>query len=349
MARVKKHTRGIVEDLFKELDTRQKKVLTKRYGLDDGEELTLAELGKLFGVTRERIRQIEASALAHVREKSEEGHIQELIDAAASHLHKTGGVAHQKSLLKAIEHFSHETDRVISFANHVKFLLEISKEILYQREDDDLYAHWHLSEAHQKQALTFLDDLVKALRSKKKETLDAQKFTQFFEEVRRLHNLEKDVAEHYVRISKKFGENIYGDFGLTEWEEVKPRVARDWIYLVLKKAGKPLHFSEIASEIRTMRKSKRTNTQTIHNELIKDKRFILVGRGIYTLSEFDTMPGGTIKDVITHIIKTEGPLTAKQIVKKVLERRIFKENTILFNLSNKKNFKRLKNGRYDIA
>lgn len=341
-----KTTNRIIDDLFAGLDARQKKVLTKRYGLDSGEEMTLAELGKSFGVTRERIRQIEALALGDVRKSAKEGHLNELTSAVVELLKKTGGVRKEDSLLAEIKHFAHEADAAANFANQVRFLLEISKAVIYHREDDSLHGHWHLSQAHQKKATDFLESLIKHLKDKKHETLHNKKFDQFFHEVVELHKLEKEVARHYVMISKKFGANLYGDFGLTEWEEVKPKVSRDWIYLILKKAGKPLHFGEIANEIRRLRPSKKTNTQTIHNELIKDKRFILVGRGIYGLRETDTMPSGTIRDILVHILKNDGPMKAKELIAKVLQHRIFKENTILFNLQNKKFFERLTDGKY---
>lgn len=341
-----KTTNKIIEDLFAGLDARQKKVLIKRYGLDSGDEMTLAELGKSFGVTRERIRQIEALALNDVRKIAKDGHLNELTATVVELLKKTGGVRKEDHLLGEIKHFAHEADVAANFANQVRFLLEISKAVVYHREDESLHSHWHLSLAHQKKAFDFLDALIKHLKDKKHDTLHNKKFEQFFNDVVELHKLEKDVAKHYMAISKKFGANIYGDFGLTEWEEVKPRVSRDWIYLILKKAGKPLHFGEIANEIRRLRPNKKTNTQTIHNELIKDKRFILVGRGIYGLRETDTMPSGTIRDILVHILKAEGPLKPKELIAKVLEHRIFKENTILFNLQNKKYFERMADGKY---
>lgn len=346
MASAVKTTDRIIDDLFAGLDARQRKVLTKRYGLDSGEEMTLAELGKSFGVTRERIRQIEALALNDVRKISKDGHISELVATVSDALKKTGGVRKEDHLLSDIKHFSAQANAAANFANQVRFLLEISKAVVYHREDDSLHGHWHLSQTHQKKALDFLDSLIKHLKDKKHETLHNKKFDQFFHEVVVLHKLEKEVAKHYVAISKKFGANLYGDFGLTEWAEVKPKVSRDWIYLILKKAGKPLHFGEIADEIRRLRPTKKTNTQTIHNELIKDKRFILVGRGIYGLREADTMPSGTIRDILLHILKSEGPLKPKELIAKVLQHRIFKENAILFNLQNKKFFERLADGRY---
>ncbi len=341
-----KTTNRIIEDLFAGLDTRQRKVLTKRYGLDSGEEMTLAELGKSFGVTRERIRQIEALALNDVRKSTKDGHLNELTSAVVDALKQTGGVRKEDHLLAEIKHFASEADMAANFANQVRFLLEISKTVVFHREDESLHSHWHLSQTHQKKAIDFLESLMKHLKDKKSQVLHEKKFNDFFHEVIELHKLEREVAKHYMSISKKFGANIYGDFGLTEWAEVKPRVSRDWIYLILKKAGKPLHFGEIANEIRRLRPHKKTNTQTIHNELIKDKRFILVGRGIYGLRETDTMPSGTIRDILVHILKGEGPLKPKDLIAKVLQHRIFKENTILFNLQNKKYFERLPDGRY---
>ena len=61
------------EQLMEVLDTltdREKKVLTLRFGLEDGRARTLEEVGKEFNVTRERIRQIEAKALRKLRHPS---------------------------------------------------------------------------------------------------------------------------------------------------------------------------------------------------------------------------------------------------------------------------------------
>lgn len=339
-------TTQIIEQLFAGLDARQRKVLTKRYGLDSGEEQTLAELGKSFNVTRERIRQIEASAVAEVRRQATKSDLAALVRHATEELSKTGGIRREDHLLTDLRAFAEGKEMPVNFANQVRFLLEISGAILYHREDETLNSHWHLSETHQQKAVDFLESLVKHLRDRKHETLNEKRFTEFFNEVRELSALEHKVAEHYVHISKKFGSNLYGDFGLTEWSEVSPKVSRDWIYLILKKAGKPLHFNEIASEIRRLRPRKKTNTQTIHNELIKDRRFLLVGRGIYGLREQDQLPAGTIRDILLHVLTTEGPMKPKDLIAKVLKHRIFKETTILFNLQNKKYFKRLPTGEY---
>jgi RNA polymerase primary sigma factor len=57
-------------DVLKNLTERERKVLVLRFGLEDGHQRTLEEVGQEFGVTRERIRQIEAKALRKLRHPS---------------------------------------------------------------------------------------------------------------------------------------------------------------------------------------------------------------------------------------------------------------------------------------
>ncbi len=59
-----------VEDVLGSLSERERRVLELRFGLDDGRSRTLEEVGREFGVTRERIRQIEAKALRKLRHPS---------------------------------------------------------------------------------------------------------------------------------------------------------------------------------------------------------------------------------------------------------------------------------------
>ena len=60
--------REYVVEVLKDLDPREQKILRMRFGLEDGVTHTLEEVGKEFGVTRERIRQIEAKALERIKE-----------------------------------------------------------------------------------------------------------------------------------------------------------------------------------------------------------------------------------------------------------------------------------------
>jgi DNA-directed RNA polymerase delta subunit len=108
-----------------------------------------------------------------------------------------------------------------------------------------------------------------------------------------------------------------------------------------------MHFSKIAESIKDSSfKRKDVTTQAIHNELIKDSRFVLIGRGIYALNSWG-FSRGTVADIITDVLKKSSePLHRDEIVKRVLKSRQVKETTILLNLQSKDQFKRVAKATY---
>jgi DNA-directed RNA polymerase delta subunit len=108
-----------------------------------------------------------------------------------------------------------------------------------------------------------------------------------------------------------------------------------------------MHFSEVSKAIASLF-SKKAHIATTHNELIKDPRFVLVGRGLYALAEWGYTPG-VVRDVIKEVLKKQGPLTRDQVLVEVKKVRYVKDNTILVNLNDTKHFKRQKNGAYVAA
>ena len=93
---------------------------------------------------------------------------------------------------------------------------------------------------------------------------------------------------------------------------------------------------------------RKAHIATTHNELIKDKRFVLVGRGLYALAEWG-YSAGVVKDVLRDILEKHGPLTREEIIDKVRKERYVKDNTIIVNLQDPNLFKRLSNGAYMLA
>jgi RNA polymerase primary sigma factor len=69
-----------LKDILDQLQDRERRVLALRFGLEDGVTRTLEEVGREFGVTRERIRQIEAKALKKLKDKSSEKRLDDYID-----------------------------------------------------------------------------------------------------------------------------------------------------------------------------------------------------------------------------------------------------------------------------
>jgi len=87
---------------------------------------------------------------------------------------------------------------------------------------------------------------------------------------------------------KNLEQNKYGEWGIANWGEVKPKTVNDKIYLILKHEGKPLHFTDIAKKINEIKFDKKVaNAATVHNELILDSRYVLVSRGTYGLKDWE--------------------------------------------------------------
>ena len=334
-----KNIENFIEALLERLNDKQKKVIRKRFGLQ-GKKETLQEIGDLLGVTRERIRQIESQALHKIR-KEAKSELRELTEIAKRHLESSGGAREDKTFVEEVRNLANLEKNAPHIENKVRFFFFAAGEPFYARETNDAKSFWHKDKSAKDKLHTFVDGIHKTFKDgDKKQILKNKKFVQEL--------IDEPYHEHFLFISKKFDKNSFGDFGLSNWPEIRPKNIRDKAYLAVQKNEKPLHFEHIAELIHKSGISARpVNIQTVHNELIKDKRFVLVGRGIYGLKEHGYNEG-TVRDVIAGLIKQNGPLASGDVVKLVNQKRFLKENTILLNLQNRKHFKRLQDGTYDL-
>jgi len=209
--------------------------------------------------------------------------------------------------------------------NQIYFLLTLGEGFERFGETEDFYSLWTTDKASWTTAQKAIDAFYEKLKNTGKPL-----------------EVKEALLPSYLEISKKIQKNAKGLYGLKDWPEINPRKIKDKAYLVLKESQKPLHFTQVAGLIDS------SLPQTVHNELIKDPRFVLVGRGIYALKEWGYQEG-QVRDVILNVLKTAGrPLKKEEILEKTLEQRLVKENTIFLNLSNKKYFLRNSEGRYTI-
>jgi hypothetical protein len=334
----------VFSGLFAKLNDRQQEVLAGRFGLEkSGKKLTLAALGNRYGVTRERVRQIETTGLAALREHIEADPAGTAVLAASrKYLKEQGGVAPREALLAEARAALPGITQ-----NHMSLIAEATKAFAEHQGDKDFHPFYYLTKEDFKSAAAFVKDWAQHLRSRKGDVLSG-KYQAYFADFVKKQSVPSAHAENYLAVSKRVGKNPYGDRGLTEWAEVNPRTVRDRIYLVMMKQGEPIHFRTIAKLINDAKFSSRlASAPTVHNELIKDKRFVLVGRGTYALAENGYEPG-TAREVIHRILRKNGPLRPKDIMLAVQKERLFKENTILVNLQNKSHFLRRSDGTYKV-
>jgi len=255
-----------------ELDSRSKEILERRFGLTTPGFSTLQELGDEHKVTRERVRQLESQAVKKIKlEFVKIGEISRFMDFTRDYLNAVGGLKRHDFLVKEF-YLMFKTEQEESvFENELEFLFEILEFPNFFEEDDVYHRFWYLEEKIYERMEAIHQNFIQRLKN-------IEHFEEVLREVIKPHRITEPVALNYLSVSKKIGIGPFGDLGLSDWEEINPRTVRAKIYLVLKRADKPLHFNEIAD-------STRCHPPTVHNELIKDKRFKLVSRGIYALKK----------------------------------------------------------------
>ena len=321
----------ICQDLLKDLPSRAKEVVSRRFALSGksaqkegfkGE--TLEEIGGRFGITRERVRQIEEAGLEKIRPEIKK--YQKVFQEFFDYFNEQGGVKRETALLKDLGGEKNQPQ--------VYFLLSLDKRFERISESDDFYTFWTTDKnrvALSKKTIDLLHDKLEEI----KKPLS-------FREIKLLQTAGDKEINSYLEISKRIQKNKEDLFGLKEWPEINPRGIKDKAYLIFKKVKAPLHFTKVSELING------SLAQTVHNELIRDSRFVLVGRGIYALSEWGYVPG-QVKDVITMVLKeSKAPLTRDEVLSQVLKQRMVKENTVLLNLSNKNYFSKNSQGKYTV-
>jgi hypothetical protein len=334
----------IVHSALGGLNPRQKEVVTARFGLEKGTEgETLAAIGERLHVTRERIRQIENGAIVLVKKsilQDPEAGI--VLERVKKFIASKGGVARKADVAQFAATLATGTREA-----HLDFLAEATGAFNLYREDEQYYPFYYVSEKDMKTAQSFVDNWVGFLKDRKDKVF-ADSYGVQLASFLKAKSAAKNIAENYLSLSKRIRENPYGDIGLREWPEISPATVRDKIYLVLKKKMEPLHFEDIAKHINSVGfDDQKALAPTVHNELIKDDRFVLVGRGMYGLRENGYEPG-TARQVIAKVLKHRGPLRPTDVVTHVNHERFFKPNTILINLQNKSYFERMPDGRYRV-
>ncbi len=329
----------VTKKLLSVLPPRARDVLEKRYGLDQsGVSTTLESIGKTYGITRERVRQIENYAIQSIQKSPVYKENQDTFDELFKAVESLGGVVSEEELLN-------ELSNDATVRNHLYFLLVIGDPFHRIKEDTSFTCRWCL----ERNIAESVENALKNVFGK----LGDDELVQEDEIISLLKNELSDLEEKYrdertlrrwLSISKEISRNPLGEWGIATSPNVHAKGIRDYAYLAVKRHGSPMHFREVADSIQALF-NKKAHIATTHNELIKDKRFVLVGRGLYALSEWG-YTAGVVKDVLREILVSHGPLTREEIIDKVRKERYVKDNTIIVNLQDAALFKRLPDGSY---
>lgn len=332
----------VVRRLLTVLPERSKEVLMLRFGLGKStKHATLEAIGQEYGITRERVRQIENHSLDSIRKSDAIAEQEAVFTELDGVIRDMGCIVSEDDLLEAV-------GSTESVKNHVHFLLVLGEFFVQAKETPEFKARWHVDESIAGTIESALKNLYKTIPDE--EILsEADLIDRFLENLQDLNEEYKkeEMLRRWLSMFKNLDRNPLGEWGRVSSSSIRAKGIRDYAYLAMKRHGSPMHFSEVADSIAELF-GKRAHVATCHNELIKDKRFVLVGRGLYALKEWGYKTG-VVRDVIKEMIEKEGPLTREEIVDRVKKERYVKDNTILVNLNDRKVFKRNSDGTYSLV
>ena len=265
----------IINNLFNELNGRERDVLSRRFGLHGSSKETLERIGNVHSLTRERIRQIEATAIKKLRQlENLENYISGLKKVIYELLEEHGGFMEQRYLIDNLVKFSVDgIETKIKDENlhrsHLDFLISKLLHNEFERVNNSPVFKGLFKLKFQ--ALDHFEELAEELFNKIKEKesilsteemfslineLDSYKTHQeklktannidispalnadnLYEENIDLINANK-VIYSILRTARKIEQNKFGYWGAYHWREIKPKTINDKTYLVLKNYGK---------------------------------------------------------------------------------------------------------------
>ncbi len=334
-------TTALVKRLLADVPERAREVLVYRFGLGTSPAReTLEAIGERWGITRERVRQIEAAGIEAIRASKAFKDSQGAFSELAGYVESLGAIVPEDALLSGLA--SDEKTR-----NRFRFLLVVGSAFFRERETDEFYARWHVDHKTATLVHSALTRLYSSLDDA--EVLsEGDIVNRFLDELKGVNAAYQNEAilKRWLSISKNISSNPLSEWGRIDTPAIRTKGIRDYAYLVIKQKGEPMHFADVAKAI-VSAFGKKAHVATTHNELIKDSRFVLVGRGLYALAEWGYQPG-VVRDVIKDALKAKA-LTREEVIEAVKKVRYVKDNTILVNLNDTRYFKRNKNGTYALA
>ncbi len=341
----------IVNELLKQLSQKEADVVRRRFGLSPADPETLETIGQTYKVTRERVRQIQRWAVEHLRQSSQTKQRLHGLDVLLQQLLQDhGGIMVEDELLHELHHNAHEDKQ--ARASTLFLLQELMPDKVERIESTEYKPYWklkfftpHLLAEVIKQAEEVITAAGKPISHDR--LLEGLKNSAWWQQEK--PDISDDAVLTYLAVAKTIERNPFHEYGLRSWGSIVPKRMNDKILLVMRKHGKPMHFQEITQKINEIGfDSRQAYPPTVHNELILNKEYILVGRGIYALKEWGFKPG-VVADVIAALLQdAQRPLSREEIVEAVLKQRMVKRNTIHLALTNKTLFHKRTDGLYEL-
>jgi len=316
---------------------RDRAVIEHRFGLG-GKRETLNEVGQRFHLTRERIRQVENSTLRALRGVLAADPVPEVsaaIEQVTDTIDDMGQAASVDALATRVVGESTTVARGV-----VMLLSELSPHLVVMAGNANYHASIVHSDTLDKRAVRAQIDTLVAALQKHGQPVALADWPGIVET--------PSSAAQVAAIASLSKEIIHkGDeWGLPQWAIMNPHNIRDLAYILLRQVGEPMHYSAIADAVNAgAMGASAFSRKVVHNGLIKDPRFVLIGRGKYALAEWGYTKG-SLPDVIAGVLRQESPLSSDEIVRRVMQVRHLQDRTIRMSLHAQPQFRRVAKAEY---
>ncbi len=329
------------------LSEKEREVIERRVGLF-WERETLQSIWNSFSpsITRERVRQIEDTWIKKIWRIIKATLLLDIQDKARDLLELHWGLLVKDKLINSIIK-ELWLDRDIN-ASIIEVVIQSSQEVSKSKPRLGAFTYFYLWNCSKSMVDAIHKEALKVLR-RKKDVMEQDSLYAIVKE-----NLASEISWITIPMIDS-SLDVFEDLvkweetliGLSRWKILNPKTLKDKAIYVMKKEKVPMHFVDISNKI-TDYLSESVKVNTIHNELIRNSEFVLIGRWIYALKEWWFTPWAVI-DVIADILEKNGwPMTTEEITAKVLETRNVKKTTIYMNLQNKKLIERVWRNYYQL-
>jgi hypothetical protein len=332
------------EDLIADLEDREVDILKRRFGIDKGNKEPLSKIGRDFGLTRERIRQIQEYVLKNIKNKFS-------TTSLAKRIYEETEVFIGKLPIKRevyiLENFANNYSLEENDKKILRLFLIILPDYLYHKETK-IYHSFLGKENIFEDAKAILNNLYIELTNR---IFTEDEFLNFVEEsVKRIINFTPDIDELYefAKILKKLGKNPLNEIGSVDHKRISPSSLVDKIYLIFKLEKRPMHFTEVYEKLNRIKEiedvliteswKKDYNLQSVLNTLIANDKFVWYGRGTYALKE-DGYKEGKIIELMKEIVKKYNGIEKNKLLELVSKQKLLSKNT--FNVYIQKYFKKI--------
>ena len=332
-------------EILSSLSEKEKKVIERRVGINWDKE-TLQSIGNSFSpsITRERVRQIEDSWIKKIGRIIKATLLTEIQTKSKELLDMHGGILSKGKLINLIIK-ELKLDATIN-SGVLEVIIQSDYDVKKSKQKLGCEIYFYLPSISKNTIDAVHKEALKILK-KKKDVMDKIALYEMISKNFEKESLSITFIDSVLDLFEdvvKWEETL---IGLTRWKILNPKTLKDKAIYVMKKEKVPTHFVDISNKI-TEYLGETVKVNTIHNELIRNTEFVLIGRWIYALKEWGFTPG-TVLDVITGILEKKGwPMSTEDLTKEVLKIRNVKETTIYMNLQNKKVIERVGRNFYQL-